>query len=717
MIVALGAQAAKWFLPDCKISLDHGRVHDWQGIPVVPMYHPAAAHPSRNPGLSTVMIEDWKLLGQFLKQGITVDNRDYRRVTEGELAEYLVGAKSFAFDFETTDPRWQGTFQPTRADMIGVSVAVTPDEGVYYFGEHLPNCLRTALSDPAVVKYAHNAVFEYIVARRQGVTVKNLHCTKLMAFCLRMSTTYLKGLTWTELGINQIQFDQVDWEDDEAVVKYGGADSALTLTLAPRLQQAMDAEGLTAIYEIERAALPVLGEIAMHGITLNSQPISDLRLALLQDLPELKAGILDYFQATGSGINLGSADQLIRLLYGPKSWTCTEAREYQGRLVHDPECVRKACTEIACAGGVSTGARSELRWWPPGLNWPVKVRTETGQPATDMNTLRLYEGEPIVGDLVKLKSINRLLDNELKKLPILVHEDGRIHPTFHQAGHFEERGQGKESPMTGRFSSSGPNLQNITHHGDAARPYVAEWAKQLRRGFVPSPGMVLVKGDIGQEEPRIGALIAGDDDLLRELTEGDVYCPVASLEFKRHITKADVEERQVGKRSWMAWLNGAGPEGIGQSAYWLSQHERHQIVKYLVNRHPKIETARKLLVEHLRETGYTETWFGRRVYRPEIWSGPGPARNHAERSVMPDRIQGTAADVMKIWMGRVRIPAGTHLLLTVHDELLVECPPNLVQAVIAGLERALRGIIPIPLPLEVWTGPNWSDMARIPPGI
>jgi len=146
---------------------------------------------------------------------------------------------------------------------------------------------------------------------------------------------------------------------------------------------------------------------------------------------------------------------------------------------------------------------------------------------------------------------------------------------------------------------------------------------------------------------------------------------------------------------------------------WLSDHAAGQIVKYLQNRHPKVEAARAALVEHLRETGYTETWFGWRVYRPEIWSGPGPARNHAERSVMPDRIQGTAADVMKIWMTRQQLPDGAHLLLTVHDELVVECAPEQVAEVKRVMEEALADILPIPLPLEMSVGPNWSDMTRV----
>ena len=325
----------------------------------------------------------------------------------------------------------------------------------------------------------------------------------------------------------------------------------------------------------------------------------------------------------------------------------------------------------------------------------------------------------MVGDLVRFKSINQALEGHVKSLPNLVQEDGRIHPSFHQAGQWEERaGEGTEGPRTGRFSSSGPNFQNITHHGDTDRPYVAEWGKQIRRSLIATPGMVLFKADIGQEEPRIGAFLAGDSDLLYELEHGDVYCPVASLEFGRAITKSDAEERQIGKRGWMAWLNGAGPEGIKQSAFWLKTNDAARVVKFLAGRHPNIETYRAGLVRHLQETGYTSTYFGRRIYRPEVWSGPGPAQAHAERSVMPDAIQGTAADVMKLWLPRIseRLPIGAHLLLTVHDEVVIEAEEGEWVRVKWALEEALRGILPIHLPCEVSRGPNWADMERIGEG-
>ena len=723
-IISLGSSVTTWFFPGMKISEVHGRQYNWThpttnlSLTVIPMYHPTAAHPSRKPGLAQVMIEDWERLENIIMQGPTFDDRTYRAITEEELAEYLTDVKKLSFDFETTDPRWKGTFQPIRAQMIGVSISKNGKEGVYYFGNVIPDCLKEVLENPNIDKRAHNAIFEYIVANKHGVTVQNLHCTKLMSYILRLSTTYLKGLTWTQLGLEQTHFDEVDWDDPEAVVNYSGADAALTDTLADKFEVALKSEGLWDLYELERHCLPVIGDMTLRGINIDLAPLLELKAELTKEKKLLTHQLLNYFHAyelpKRDYPNLNSSSQLTELLYGPPHFRCVSLKTLSGRLQHTSDCIRKYCTNIECADGIRTGAETQLRWLVPGLGWRVKVRTDSGLPATDMDTLRLYQGEQCVADLVKLKSINRLLDNELTRWPELIQEDGKIHPSFHQSGHWEERGPGKESPNTGRFSSSGPNFQNITHHGDTDRPYVVEWATRLRRAIIPEKGMILWKGDIGQEEPRIGAMRADDAELLEDLTNGDVYMPIAALAFKRVAEELGKEERQIGKRNWMAWLNGAGSSGIQQAAFWLNTPDATQIIKYLQNRHPLIEKRRTDLIQHLHEHGYTKTFFGRKIYRPEVWSGPGPARNHAERSVMPDDIQGSAADVMKIWMSRVteKLPKDAHLLLTVHDELVCECLPTQIEEVKRAMTVALSGILPIALPFELSSGPSWADLSE-----
>lgn len=731
LVITLGAPALKWFRPDGKIAEIHGKPFTWthpdtnDSITVVPMYHPAAAHPTRAPELVAVMLADWERLGAIYRKEPLTQLGAYSGVKAADVAALIKGALALAFDFETTDPRWQRTFQAVRANPIGVSVAVEEGAALYLESTDM-EVLRGPLEDPAVEVWAHNAVFEYIVARRQGIQPRNLHDTKALAHVLRRPSTGLKRLTWTELGVQQTGYGDVDWDDADEVIQYGSADSDLTWRLKNKLVAEVQEQGLWPLYEMEQALIPVLGEMQIRGICLDPEPLYELGRILEVERTELMDYLFKRFHVhdlpSSDCVNFNSGAQLVDILYGPGHFRAVSCGSLSGRLQHSPECNRRDCNRISCAGDIRTGARTKLRWLPPGLAWPVTTRTkESDEPATDMDTIRSYrDRDPeLVDALVKLASIQQCLSNNVKRLPELVQEDGRIHPAFHSAGGWEERpGVAKEGPMTSRLSSSGPNLQNITHHGDSERPYVAEWAKYIRRGFVASPGMVLVAADVGQEEPRIAAWDAGEDLLLWELDNGDVYCPVASQAFGREITRADTEERQIGKRNFMAWLNGAGPSGIQQAAFWLDTEAAQGIIDWLGEKYAKIEARRAALVAHLRATGYTETYFGHRVYRHSIFSGPGAARNHAERSVMPDFIQGTAAGVVKLWMPRVAwqlqdIRDDAHLLLSVHDELVIECPPTRVSQVAALCQEALNGILPLHLPCEVRTGPNWSDMVPV----
>lgn len=765
-VITLGAPALKWFRPDGKIAEIHGKPFTWRpsndvlssgisgtvdcgdridsggaathkplnepndSIIVIPMYHPAASHPTRSPELVSVILDDWKRFGAIYREEPETQLGLYSGVDAEAVARLLSAGVDFAFDFETTDPNWKRTFQAVRAPPIGVSVATEAGTALYLESTDM-EVLRGPLEDPTVESWAHNAIFEYIVARKQGIRPRNLNCTKALAHVLRRPSTGLKRLTWTELGVQQTAYGSVDWDDLDEVIQYGSADSDLTWRLKEKLLAEVIAKDLWPLYEMERDLIPVLGDMQIRGVRLNPAPLEALGRLLEAEQQEILQWLAVYCQVVQlpeedcDAFNFNSTHQLRELLYGSPYFRPRCTGTLAGRLQHSPECVaqsRKTCVVFSCAQGVRTGAQSKITWLPPGLAWPVTTRTaETDEPATDMDTIRSYrDRDPeLVDVLVKLASIQKCLSNDVRRLPELVQEDGRIHGAFHSAGGWEERpGVAKEGPMTSRLSSSGPNWQNRTHHGDSERPYVAAWAKYVRRAVVATEGLVLVASDIGQEEPRIAAWDAGEELLLWELDHGDVYCPVASLAFGREITKADVEERQIGKRGFMAWLNGAGPAGIQQSAYWLDTPAAQAIIDWLGAKYAKIEARRAALVAHLYKTGYTATYFGHRVLRNSIFSGPGPARNHAERSVMPDFIQGTAAGVVKLWMPRmdaalVRLSDDAHLLLSIHDELVKECPPELVSTVASLAQETLNGILPLHLPCEVKTGPNWSDMEKV----
>jgi len=176
LIITLGAPALKWFFLQLKLDHVHGRPLDWYNaemghtITVVPMYHPAAAAPGRNAGLVQVMHNDWDRLGEA---EITPLGQ-YQEVTGQFMADLLDGVKEFAFDFETAEGStdWRGTFQARRAVPIGYSIA-TRGGRAFYTQDSISH-IRRYLEDPAVGVIAHNAKFEWVVAKEQGVAITNL---------------------------------------------------------------------------------------------------------------------------------------------------------------------------------------------------------------------------------------------------------------------------------------------------------------------------------------------------------------------------------------------------------------------------------------------------------------------------------------------------------------------------------------------------------------
>jgi len=566
---------------------------------------------------------------------------------------------------------------------------------------------------------------------------------------LRYPSTALKDLSRFVLGVEQTRYEDVDWtvpftkcthcgidgqsirestdcESHESLrgsvlpevsvdvscslgrhvwikgfVEYSAADSDITLQLHEIFVRELRDKNLQRVVDIERPLIPIIGAMERKGIRLDREPLDALRVELEAELEGIQR-VLDNSFPSDPPINWNSGQQMARILHGP------------------PELVVEQLSVLKGRGTEHTGAQTRIRYWPAGLGLKPAAYTDTHLPKTDMNTLRSYD-HPVTEALVKRSSIVQCIENNLTALPYLIQEDGRLHPSFHQAGDWEEKasnrsGPEKEAPITGRLSCSGPNLMQITHHGDSERPYVAEWGHRIRQGLVASDlDHVLVKVDIGQEEPRIGAFLSGCGLLLERLESGDIYTPVASKVFGRTITKADIEERQIGKRCFMAWLNRAGAPGIQRSAYWLSDEAAWAVVIDLRDTYPEVEAWWAGLKVHIREHGYVETYFGRRIYRPGIWTGSAEQVNGVDRAIAPDCIQGTAADVLKLATPRVAncLPDGASIVLSVHDELVIDTHRDVQQAVIDLCASMTEGILPINLPAEVSVGDNWAEMERV----
>ena len=343
----------------------------------------------------------------------------------------------------------------------------------------------------------------------------------------------------------------------------------------------------------------------------------------------------------------------------------------------------------------STKQLGELLFDKLGLP-PVK-KTKTGY-STNADVLeKLKNKHPIIPAIMDYRMLTKLKSTYADGLMKEIRSDGRIHTTFQNL-----------VTATGRLSSTEPNLQNI--------PVRTDLGAEIRKMFVPKPGCVLVDADYSQIELRVLSHIAGDEAMQNAFITGvDVHTATAAQVFGVEIGDVTPLQRRHAKAVNFGIVYGISEfslaEDIGVSRYEAKAY----IDNYLAN-YRGVRDYMKKVVADARETGYTQTMFGRKRYIPELKSSNFNIRSGAERIALNTPIQGTAADLIKLAMIRVENALNANypqaeLLLQVHDELIVECPEEIADEVAALVSREMQGIaaLDVPLTAEAKTGKSWYD--------
>ena len=331
------------------------------------------------------------------------------------------------------------------------------------------------------------------------------------------------------------------------------------------------------------------------------------------------------------------------------------------------------------------------------LGLPPIKKTKTGY-STNADVLEKLKGShPIIEAVMDYRMLTKLNSTYAEGLMKEIREDGRIHTTFQNL-----------VTATGRLSSTEPNLQNI--------PVRTDLGAEIRKMFVPKAGCVLVDADYSQIELRVLAHIAQDENMSEAFCSGkDIHTATAAQVF--HVDPENVTPlmRRHAKAVNFGIVYGISEfslsEDIGVSRY----EARDYIDRYLTN-YSGVREYMKRVVEDARETGYTETMFGRRRYIPELKSSNYQVRQSAERMTLNTPIQGTAADLIKLAMIRVenalqeKCPEA-QLLLQVHDELIVECPEEMASQVAEVVSREMQNVaqLRVPLTAEAKYGKSWYE--------
>ena len=423
-----------------------------------------------------------------------------------------------------------------------------------------------------------------------------------------------------------------------------GRDALAVHHLAVPIHESLEAQGMADLYDtMENPLVLVLAKMEHFGVGVDIDELRRLNDRLKAEVDSLASELRAV--AGKEDLNLNSPKQLRELLYDEKGLT------------------------------------------------PIK-KNKTG-PSTDASTLEklLPEWPEFLAPLMRHREVDKLRGTYGEGLLHEVADDNRIHATFNQT-----------VARTGRLSSDRPNLHNI--------PVRSEQGRQFRKIFVPSPGTELLVADYNQIELRCIAHLASDPGLIEAFTTGqDIHNATAARVFG--VAPEDVKLDQRSKAKMVSY-----GLAYGMEAYGLAQRlnipvdEAAPILEAYFEAFPNVKAYMDSTVEEARERGYTETLFGRRRPIPELMNSNFRVRQAGERQAMNAGIQGLAADIFKVALVRIdeELVSKGHqsvLILQVHDEVLVEVPPEEKDTVGPLLINIMRDAAELDVPLEV--NVSWGD--------
>jgi DNA polymerase-1 len=438
--------------------------------------------------------------------------------------------------------------------------------------------------------------------------------------------------------------------DNEGYVDFMGSQSDSTLGLDSSLapELARDA-ALTRIYEtIELPLIPVLARMEERGIRIDTDLLRSMSNTMGAQIADLEQRI---YKEAGSEFNINSPTQLAHILFEK-------------------------------------------------LQYPVLKKTQkTKSFSTGVEVLKdLAElGYAVPTLILQHRELHKLKGTYVDALPLLVGPDSRVHTSFNQA-----------VAATGRLSSSDPNLQNI--------PIRTPQGREIRRAFVADQGNVLLAADYSQVELRILAHVTEDRDLIDAFSRGaDIHRATAAKMFGLEEGAVSPEQRRAAKTINFGVL-------YGMSAFRLSNElgisgtQAKDFIESYFSRYPRIQEYLDRTLVEARATGKVTTLFGRVRYIPEIHNRSFTVRGNAERMATNAPIQGTAADLLKLAMIALdaRLDASSTraaMLLTVHDEIVIEVPEPAAEETVAIVKETMENIFPLAVPLAVETcwGRSWYE--------
>lgn len=594
---------------------------------------------------------------------------EYHLINTPELRQNLVHflsiQDSLCFDTETTN------IDAVEAELVGLAFAYRAGEAFYVpipenreDAQAILNEFKPVFENESIEKIAQNIKYDLMVLQQYGVSVKGkLYDTMLAHYLIEpdkrhnMDILAEDFLNYTPVSIEELigkkgakQGNMRD-VDFEKIKEYAAEDADITLQLKQKLHPIL-AESTSAIKLFEEVEMPltqVLTDIELEGIRIDTEFLADMSKTLESDMRVVQDRV---FELAGVDFNIGSPKQLGEVLFE--------------KLKLDPKA----------------------------------KKTKTGQYMTGEEILSKLEGEhEIARKILDFRELQKLKSTYVDALPLLISpRTGRIHTSFNQA-----------VAVTGRLSSTNPNLQNI--------PIRTPRGREIRKAFIPrNEEFQILSADYSQIELRIMAAFAQDESMIEAFNQGrDIHATTAAKVFNVSLDEVTPDMRRKAKTVNFGIIYGVSAFGLSQQID-ISRTEAKEIIDSYWREFPSIKKYMDSAVIKARDMGYVETVLGRRRYLRDINAQNMVERGFAERNAINAPIQGSAADMIKVAMIKVnnfikKEKLKSRMILTVHDELVFDAHISEIDLLKENVNNLMIHAIEFPVKMEtgIGLGANWLE--------
>ncbi len=580
-----------------------------------------------------------------------------------------------AFDTETN------SLNIEKAKLVGISICFSENISYYIPINHTTsdgskkidnqleenyviNHINKICKNESILKIGQNIKYDIRILNKYGVTFNSIADTMLISYSIdngiykhnlddlsfnHLNHTTIKYKEVVGTGKNEITFDKVTIDN---AINYAAEDSLLTFRLFQNLYPRLIKEKANFVYQnIDLPLVEVLSSIEANGIEVNKNFLTSLSNEFENESKKLEKNI---YKLSKEEFNIGSPKQLGEILF-------------------------------------------------VNLKIPGGKKTKSGTYSTDSSTLNnlALDGFEIAQLVLDWRELTKLKSTYTDALFRLTDDKSRVHTSF-----------GLANTLTGRLSSTDPNLQNI--------PIRTENGKKIRTAFVSGKGKKLVSFDYSQIELRLAAEISNDKNFIKAFKNNeDIHASTAKEIFNLNDSQINNDYRRKAKAINFGILYGISPYGLAKQLDISNTEAKDYINEYFI-KYPKIKKYMEHQIDFAKTNQYVETIFKRKINIKGISDKNFAVRGFAERQAINAPIQGSAADIIKLAMIEIHKEIKlknieAQMLLQVHDELIFEVESKKYDNLVSNVKTIMESVhlkykdFSVPLTVDFGAGDHWGQ--------